>query len=621
MLSPSGRQQSKINLIFVLCFTLGTAHAGRDIRLFTRRALLQSTPFLRLDGIGCEGGTYESKKALTPSFDEDSCEYICANNIRCVAYTWSSSSGTCFLKDTPCSVQKQKSDNLSGIRASVRAAPEGVSPIPDSVSESKPSTYADKFEFLPGTGCEGDTIERTPAETLLHCQSRCSSDSLCLAYTFSTSDGDIGTCYTKSTACESRVAKSHNRSGVKRLPARAPHTYVPGLPNLERGGSTFVSGFDSLPGQGCRGRSLDQLTTDTQGGCEAACASDTRCLAYSYSISSQKCYKKGKNCRPYENPDNASGNKRQAIGLGDSRSILLEPQAEQEATKNDIDATSSASSLAPSDMALLHDVALWFTQVQFEHKDRVGCSGPSLEVLDTADRWECQRRCQADGRCQSYTFSSTSGSCFKKATRCLDPELKDDNFSGIKRPISQSSSPSAQTSPASSTSATSSMPPASNSTGSTLTSAGNDAADGNRTLVASVPATGSTDEESEKGPFHHLPQQIIDSFSISQDTSIPKAAKSWEKHMDEIEDFISTPEATMSWEEQMEEIGDFISTPAATESWQDEQDTIIDPTTSQDVSGPYPSFDELADRFLDGNFSPSSAADDVSIPAATESRE
>ena len=590
LISPSGRQLSKINLIFALiCVALSTAH-GRAMWLFPRRGLLQSTPFLRLDGIGCEGGTYEFKKTPTPSFDEGSCEHLCANQTKCVAYTWSSSSGNCFFKDIPCRVQKQKSNNLSGIRA----APEDVSSIPAAESENRQSAYAEKFEFLPGVGCEGDTIERTQVDTLLDCQSRCSVDSLCLAYTFSTSNENVGTCYTKSKACESRVAKSHNLSGVKRLPALAsPNTFAPGLPNLERGGSTSVPGFDLLPGQGCMGRSLDQLTTDTQGGCEAACASDTQCRAYSYSISSQKCYKKGNNCSPYQNPDNSSGNKHPVLGLGDSRSVLFEPEAgEQEVTKNDVNGPSSP---APSDMAPLPDVALWFTQVQFQHKDRVGCSGPSIEVLDAADRWECQRLCQVDGRCQSYTFSSSSGSCYKKATSCLDPESKDHNFSGIKRPISQSSSPSAETSPAPASAAS-----------------------------ASAPVTAPTDyEESEKGPFHHLPQQIIDSFPASPPaTALPEATKSRVEHMDDITDFTSTPEATASWDEQLRETRGFISTPEATEqSWQDHQeDAIIDSTitSTQEVSETSLTLDELADRFLSGNFS-SYATVDISTPSATES--
>lgn len=222
---------------------------------------------------------------------------------------------------------------------------------------------------LDGVGCNGPTLSTKRVTSRELCKSECEAEDSCSAYSFNDAKGR---CFLKRGRCLVRDKNAGNDSGE--LPGRVTE----GRPQVYFMHLKFRSCEDDNLGEG---QKVDGLEA-----CEALCAADERCLAYSLNVDRMRCYLKSEPCKQQaDNDSNLSG-----VRLGTVE-----------------------------------------TPVLFERLSATGCNDETLATVHRASRKACEISCAATADCAAYSFNKDNRKCFLKPTACLEPEDQDRNESGV----------------------------------------------------------------------------------------------------------------------------------------------------------------------------------------------
>ena len=207
------------------------------------RHLLQESQYEYLQAVGCNDPSIQLMKDSSQS----DCEAACDAELTCGAFTFNKQTRTCFLKEA-CDTRKEKQENFSGIK------------------KAKPQP---EFETLWTTLCRDPSMVSYSGLTKPACEAACADDGNCQAYTF---HYDSGRCLLKET-CTIREWKALLVTGIKKS--------VP-PPQLHR--------FKILWAQRCQDPvSLMSLPGLTRPTCQAACAEQNDCGAYTFDYHSNIC--------------------------------------------------------------------------------------------------------------------------------------------------------------------------------------------------------------------------------------------------------------------------------------------------------------------------------------------
>jgi hypothetical protein len=158
-------------------------------------------------GVNYEGGDYTRFRAD----DVRDCKSACRRDSNCRAYTYNTSSRTCYLKDR-ISQPRRRSDAVSGVKGGDRYDDDGYYDR-DDVLERYPRDRRDRGRLTEerDTNREGSDYTRIRVDDLRECKTECWEDDRCRAYTYNSSKRE---CYLKDGVPRAS-RRSDTVSGVK----------------------------------------------------------------------------------------------------------------------------------------------------------------------------------------------------------------------------------------------------------------------------------------------------------------------------------------------------------------------------------------------------------------------
>jgi hypothetical protein len=233
-----------------------------------RRAEEIDDDFSEEEGYDYRGGDYHSFR----SRGVRECRRECAEDRRCVAYTYNQRSETCYLKDRIGSHQRN-SDTVTGLREGSGGSRPGRAEL----TEERGYDY------------RGGDYRSFRTSGVSRCKDECRQDSRCEAYTFNL---ETDTCYLKDRAGNYQ----RNRDTVTGIKS-------------DTGGGRPWSGdrLTEEDGYDYRGGDYDSFEASGVSACQAACRRDDRCVAYTYNRRSDKCYLKDRVGEYQRNSDTVTG--------------------------------------------------------------------------------------------------------------------------------------------------------------------------------------------------------------------------------------------------------------------------------------------------------------------------
>ncbi|HYO16091.1 MAG TPA: PAN/Apple domain-containing protein [Thermoanaerobaculia bacterium] len=153
-------------------------------------------------GVNYEGGDYSRFRAD----DVRDCKSACRRDSNCRAYTFNTSSRTCYLKDRVTS-PRRRSETVSGVKGD-----RGGSYDRDDVFDRYPRDRREgRLTEEWGTNREGGDYTRVRVDDLRECKAECWDDDRCRAYTYYSSKRE---CYLKDRV-PGASRRSATVSGVK----------------------------------------------------------------------------------------------------------------------------------------------------------------------------------------------------------------------------------------------------------------------------------------------------------------------------------------------------------------------------------------------------------------------
>ncbi|HEY0783157.1 MAG TPA: PAN/Apple domain-containing protein [Thermoanaerobaculia bacterium] len=314
-----------------------------------------------------------------------------------------------------------------------------------------PRAAAAQMNVQTGYDHSGGDYTSFPAGDAYECQRACEREGRCRAFTLLRS---AGTCYLKDNVYPLRrngdaVTGSKERGGA----------YPPG-PGL--GGDLVRE-----PGYDRRGDDYATFRTRGDGECARLCASDGRCLAYTYLFSNGTCYLKGRVNSRFYNRDAVTGYKESVPtpipprppiggltkewntdrpGYDYTNFAVAGARECRDACANDgrcraytflkrysrCYLKSGISNPRPQNDAVSGAKGGWNPGGPDTSKrtgwDHVGGDYRSFGVAGVDS---CQRACQSDGRCRAWTYLRSSRMCYLK-NAIYDPQVNRDAVTGIK---------------------------------------------------------------------------------------------------------------------------------------------------------------------------------------------
>jgi hypothetical protein len=152
-------------------------------------------------GINYEGGDYSRFR----TDDVRDCKSACRRDTLCRAYTYNTSSRTCYLKDRVNS-PRRRSETVSGVKGD-RGGDDRYDVLDRYPRDRREGRLTEEW----GTNREGGDYTRFRAEDVRECKAACWEDGRCRAYTFNTSRRE---CYLKDRV-PGASRRSDTVSGVK----------------------------------------------------------------------------------------------------------------------------------------------------------------------------------------------------------------------------------------------------------------------------------------------------------------------------------------------------------------------------------------------------------------------
>mmetsp|Transcript_43809 Transcript_43809/g.111952 ORF Transcript_43809/g.111952 Transcript_43809/m.111952 type:complete len:715 (-) Transcript_43809:171-2315(-) len=266
----------------------------------------------------------------------------------------------CFLKSV-CNQQEPNADDISGFKGGM---PTGPSP-----------TFAggsNEFQTVENVACKDPSIADFRDFTRISCEVQCTANPRCTAYTFNTR---TMRCFLKSV-CNQREPNADDVSGFKGGIPTSPS------PTSFAGGSNE---FQTVENVSCKDPSIADFRGMSQAGCEAECAANESCIAYTFNRSTGRCFLKAVCDQREQNNDDVTGVK---LGGGPPSS-------------------------------------------EFDIEENLSCKDPTLTKLPDVTQAVCEAACDADERCVAYTFNTRTIDCYTKAA-CSLREVNEDDVTGFK---------------------------------------------------------------------------------------------------------------------------------------------------------------------------------------------
>lgn len=228
--------------------------------------------FSEEEGYDYRGGDYHSFR----SSGVRECRRECADDRRCVAYTYNLRSEVCYLKDRIGSHQRNE-DTVTGLREGNGGGLGGSWPGRVELTEERGYDY------------RGGDYRSFRTSGVSRCKDECREDSRCQGYSFNL---ETDTCYLKD-----RIGNYQRNQDT-----------VTGIKS-ETGGSRPWSGDELTEEDGYdyRGGDYDSFEASGVSACKSACRRDDRCVAYTYNRRSDTCYLKDRVGEYQRNSDTVTG--------------------------------------------------------------------------------------------------------------------------------------------------------------------------------------------------------------------------------------------------------------------------------------------------------------------------
>jgi hypothetical protein len=229
-----------------------------------------------VEGTDLSGSDYRRVDGVP---DAAGCADHCAQDASCRAFTYHRKLRRCHLKSAV-GKSLRHPDLISGIKSP------GASP-PSAGARRSPAPARPRIPLIPKTnlwGSDFSTLDRVPSAAA--CALACAEDTRCKAFTYGITRGK---CWLKSEVPKDVRREDAFVSGIKdrdvaEMGAGVQLTAIPVLEKTNLRGGDYHSFIQPTPqGQGA---------IDAARRCAEACASDSRCRAFTYGLRERRCYLK-----------------------------------------------------------------------------------------------------------------------------------------------------------------------------------------------------------------------------------------------------------------------------------------------------------------------------------------
>jgi serine/threonine protein kinase/tetratricopeptide (TPR) repeat protein len=225
--------------------------------------------FKPIDGVTLAGGTASAKLSVS----RDQCQFICATDGSCKAYTFASLVGACR---TYAQVQPKDAKAAVGV-VTVVMDPDGQ------LTADIKKTLAPKprgFKTYSNLELNGPNVKHASAPDAAACKQTCSDDQSCIAATFA--DGDCA----RSTGVETVRSHSGAEGYLDTSDPKLVERVDDAVKRELKGDAVVLPGFDLLGNQIASDKARAAQTPED---CQATCKADQACTGYSFLHADRKC--------------------------------------------------------------------------------------------------------------------------------------------------------------------------------------------------------------------------------------------------------------------------------------------------------------------------------------------
>eukprot|EP00873_Tetraselmis_striata_P019040 jgi/Tetstr1/439304/TSEL_027745.t1 len=230
-------------------------------------------------GIACGGPSLQQIDGVS---NLQLCQVQCAQQIRCLWFTFNGRTSRCFLKDN-CNQWSRSTFDISAQKVGGSMAVGGIgavtapiiTPVNQVVAPIQSRQGGDRYDFVSGVNCRSATLRYINTDSMPTCQAECSRDGNCAAVSMHLRRQR---CYLKA-ACMRDSDSGHN-SAIRMRGMSIP---------------TVASKW------GCLDREYQEIPRMSRGACSDACRRDNRCKLFTHNTSTAACKLHGDCSRTEEN--------------------------------------------------------------------------------------------------------------------------------------------------------------------------------------------------------------------------------------------------------------------------------------------------------------------------------